>query len=272
MVGAWGAESLATLPVWMLAQGAADGSGISAAGGEPLVSWSNLAALMTLTLLEIVLGIDNIVFLSILTGKLKQSQQKRARKLGLVLAMGARIALLLGIGFVMRLTEPIMTLLGRGVSLKDMIMIAGGGFLLAKGTMEIYANVEGDDHHTAMDARAKAAFGAVLVQIVAMDMIFSLDSVITAVGMADHIAIMIAAIVVAVGIMMLFAEVVSSFIEAHPSIKILALAFLVLIGVLLVAEGFGEEINKGYIYAALAFSLVVEGLQIRASRKNRSAP
>ncbi len=270
MIGAWGAESLSSLPVWMLIEGAA-GSGSSAGGVGPLVSWSNLAALLTLTLLEVVLGIDNIVFLSILTGKLEHRQQKRARRLGLLLAMGGRIVLLLGIGFVMRLTEPIMTVFGRGVSLKDMIMIVGGGFLLAKGTMEIYANVEGDDHHTEMGSRAKAAFGAVLVQIVMMDMIFSLDSVITAVGMSDHLTIMIAAIVVAVGIMMLFAEVVSRFIEAHRSIKILALAFLVLIGVLLVAEGCGEEINKGYIYAALAFSLVVEGLQIRAAHKNRSA-
>ena len=243
---------------------------VVAAGGHALFSLHSLAALATLTLLEIVLGIDNIVFLAILTGRLDPARQKVARRLGLTLAMVARVLLLLGIGLVMQLTTPWITLdaLGLALSGKDLILLAGGAFLLTKATLEIYHAVEGG-HEPSLERKAYAAFGMVVFQIVLMDLIFSLDSVITAVGMSREIPIMIAAIVIAIAIMMLFAEPVSRFVEAHPSVKILALAFLVLIGVLLIAEGLGEHINKGYVYSALTFSVLVEALQIRASKKHK---
>jgi predicted tellurium resistance membrane protein TerC len=238
----------------------------AAADGHALLSLHSLAALLTLTLLEVVLGIDNIVFLAILTGKLEPHRQKLARRIGLALAMIARVLLLLGIGWVMRLTEPWFTALGYELSGKDLILLGGGGFLLTKATIEIYHSVEGG-HGQSLQKKAYAAFGMVIAQIVLMDLIFSLDSVITAVGMSRQIPIMVVAIVIAVAIMMVFAEPISAFVERHPSVKILALAFLVLIGVLLIAEGLGEHINKGYIYTALAFSVGVEALQIRAGKK-----
>jgi predicted tellurium resistance membrane protein TerC len=233
---------------------------------HPLLSLHSLAALATLTLLEVVLGIDNVVFLAILTGKLDPARQKLARRLGLGLAMVARVVLLLGIGWVMQLTNPWFRLLGYEFSGKDLILLGGGGFLLLKATIEIYHSVEGG-HEQSLQKKAYAAFGMVIFQIVLMDLIFSLDSVITAVGMSREIPIMVVAIVIAIAIMMIFAEPISKFVEAHPSVKILALAFLVLIGVLLIAEGLGEHINKGYIYSALAFSVLVEALQIRAGKK-----
>lgn len=250
-----------------------------AAGGEfELFSLSSLAALATLTLLEVVLGIDNIVFLAILTGKLDPSKQKTARRIGLILAMVARIVLLLAIGWVMQLTKPWFSLFGHEISGKDLILLGGGGFLLLKATVEIYHTVEGG-HEKHLEKRAYASYGMVIFQIVLMDLIFSLDSVITAVGMVGTegggsnwgpILIMVIAIVIAIAVMLIFAEPISAFVEKHPSVKVLALAFLVLIGVLLVAEGLGEHINKGYIYSALTFSVLVEALQIRMGNKKKT--
>jgi predicted tellurium resistance membrane protein TerC len=258
------------IPLALVHGGAA---AVGADGGAlpDLFTLHSLAALATLTLLEVVLGIDNIVFLAILTAKLDPAKQKFARRIGLILAMVARVVLLLGIGLVMRLTEPWIHFAGFELSGKDLILLGGGGFLLTKAVIEIYHSVEGE-HDASVKKRAYAAMGTVIVQIVIMDLIFSLDSVITAVGMSRQIPIMVTAIVIAIGIMMVFAEPISSFVEKHPSVKILALAFLVLIGVLLVAEGLGEHINKGYIYSALAFSVGVEALQIRAGKKRAANP
>jgi len=230
---------------------------------ESFFAVDNLVALLTLTLLEIVLGIDNIVFLSIVSGKLPASQQKSARRLGLLLAMGMRILLLLGLTWVMSLTTPLVTVpvIERGVSGRDLILLVGGLFLIAKATWEIHDKLEGASEHD--EAKGVTSFGAALVQIVALDIIFSLDSVITAVGMARHIGVMITAVVIAIGVMMIFAETVSEFIQRHPTMKMLALAFLILIGVMLTAEGLGQHIERGYIYFAMAFSLAVEFLNMR---------
>ena len=223
-----------------------------------------LIALLTLTGLEIVLGIDNIVFIAILTGKLPPAQRNKGRRLGLFLAMGMRIALLLGISWVMRLTTPLFELFGHGFSGRDLILLIGGLFLIAKSTYEIHHKLEGA---VGTEKQVKSAsFGSVLLQIIVLDMIFSLDSVITAVGMANQIWVMIAAVVIAVGVMILFAGTVSRFIERHPTFKMLALAFLLLIGVMLAIEGIGQHINKGYIYAAMAFSLFVEILNIKTHK------
>jgi len=222
-------------------------------------------ALLTLTGLEIVLGIDNIVFIAILTGKLPPHQQNKGRRLGLFLAMGMRIALLLGISWVMRLTNPLFELFGHGFSGRDLILLIGGLFLIAKSTYEIHHKLEGAEH-SGKPVKA-ASFGSVLLQIIALDIIFSLDSVITAVGMANQIWVMIAAVVIAVGVMIVFAGSVSRFIEKHPTFKMLALSFLLLIGVMLTAEGVGQHINKGYIYAAMAFSLFVEVLNIKIHKQ-----
>jgi len=244
------------------------------------------AALATLTALEIVLGIDNIIFISILTGRLPQDQQAKARTIGLALAMGMRIALLFAISWVMSLTEPVGWLpqlpflsdvplhpedgIGSAPALltgRDLILLLGGAFLLWKATKEIHEKLEGDAHH-ATERGATASFAGVLVQIALLDIVFSLDSVITAVGMADEIGVMIVAVVLAVGVMMFAAGPISNFVHKHPTLKMLALAFLILIGVTLVAEGLGQHISKGYIYSAMAFSLLVEMLNIRAGRKN----
>ena len=225
----------------------------------------NVIAFITLTALEIVLGIDNIVMVAILTGKLEAQHQKRAQRIGLALAMIMRIALLLTLSWIMGLTEPFFTISGFGVSGRDLILLIGGAFLIGKGTVEIHERVEGASHEQAT-AKA-AAFGAVLVQIMFLDIVFSLDSVITAVGMAQHVPIMIAAIVVAVIVMMVFAPKVSAFINRHPTLKVLALAFLILIGVMLVAEGLHQHVSKGYIYFAMAFSLFVESMNIRMRGK-----
>lgn len=224
----------------------------------------SLLALLTLTSLEIVLGIDNIVFIAILTGKLPVSEQNKARRLGLLLAMILRIALLLGITWVMSLTRTLFEVAGHGFSGRDLILLIGGAFLIGKATYEIHDKLEASEHvRSTGNARS---FSSVILQIIALDIIFSLDSVITAVGMAKHVPIMIAAIVIAVGIMILFAGTVSRFIEKHPTFKMLALAFLLLIGVTLTVEGLGQHFSKGYIYFAMAFSLLVELLNMKVRK------
>jgi predicted tellurium resistance membrane protein TerC len=235
-----------------------------------LFTSENLIALLTLSSLEIVLGIDNIVFISILVGKLPPAQQGKARQIGLLLAMGMRIALLLAISWVIGLTAPLFTLpvLEQEISGRDLILLLGGLFLVAKATWEIHDKLEGNAHGTA--APRVAGFGAILVQIVLLDIVFSLDSVITAVGLAREIWVMITAVVIAVVVMMVFAARISAFIERHPTLKMLALSFLLLIGVVLIADGFGQHVSKGYIYFAMAFSLFVEVLNIRL--RHVSAP
>ena len=225
-------------------------------------------ALVTLTVLEIVLGIDNIVFISILAGKLPEDMRARARKVGLTLAMLMRIALLLSITWVMRLTAPLFTLVGQEISGRDLILIVGGLFLLAKSTHEIHDKLEGEEGHAS--AKVVTSFNAVIVQILLLDIVFSLDSVITAVGMADDVAVMIVAVIVAVGVMLVSAGGISNFVERHPTVKMLALSFLLLIGVSLVAEGLDQHIPKGYIYFAMAFSVFVEMINIRV--RGRTPP
>ncbi len=229
----------------------------------------NMIALVTLTAMEIVLGIDNIVFISILTGKLPAGEQRRARRLGLAFAMLSRIALLLSLSFVMKLTAPLTEIMSHPVSGRDLILLVGGLFLIGKATFEVHDKLEGEgvDHGTRKAARS---VGSVIAQIAVIDIVFSLDSVITAVGMASHVGVMITAVVASVCVMLVFAEVVSRFIERHPTIKILALSFMILIGVMLVAEGAGHHIEKGYIYFAMAFSLGVEMLNLRL--RKGSAP
>jgi predicted tellurium resistance membrane protein TerC len=226
-------------------------------------------ALLTLTALEIVLGIDNIVFLSVLTGKLPRHQQARARLLGLSLALGMRILLLFTLQWVIGLTAPLITVLGIHFSGRDVILLGGGLFLIAKATTEIHESLEGGTAH-GPTGRAPAAFGAVIVQIVLIDAVFSLDSIITAVGLSDQIAVMITAVVIAIGVMLVAAGPLARFVEEHPTIKMLALSFLLLIGVSLVAEGFEFHISKGYIYFAMGFSVFVEALNLRI--RGRHAP
>jgi predicted tellurium resistance membrane protein TerC len=235
-----------------------------------LLTADGLIALVTLTAMEIVLGIDNVVFLAILVGRLPVDQQPLARRLGLSLALGIRIGLLLAISWIMGLTAPFFSVLGRGVSGRDLILLGGGLFLIAKATREIYDKVEaGHDEETAAGT-AGGAFMLVLIQILLIDIVFSLDSVITAVGMANDIAIMVIAMVLSMLVMLVSAGAVSEFVNRHPSVKILALSFLLLIGVMLVAEGAGSHVDKGYIYFAMAFSLLVEMLNLR-HRKKRPA-
>jgi predicted tellurium resistance membrane protein TerC len=231
-----------------------------------LFTTENLIALLTLSGLEIVLGIDNIVFISILVSKLPRERQARARRIGLLLAMGMRIALLLAISWVIGLTAPLFTLpvLEQEISGRDLILLLGGLFLVAKATWEIHDKLEGAAHGETVPRAA--SYGAILFQIVLLDMVFSLDSVITAVGLAKEIAVMIAAVVIAVIVMMIFAGPISTFIERHPTMKMLALSFLLLIGVVLIADGFEQHVSKGYIYFAMAFSLFVEILNLRLRR------
>jgi predicted tellurium resistance membrane protein TerC len=221
-------------------------------------------ALATLTALEIVLGIDNVVFISILAGKLPPEQQQRARRIGLSLAMLMRIALLFSLAWVVGLTQPLFTI-GQDISGRDLILILGGLFLLAKSTHEIHQKLEGARGD--VSARTAASFTSVIVQILLLDIVFSLDSVITAVGMADDLAVMVLAVVIAVGFMLVFADAISGFVERHPTVKILALSFLILIGVALIADGLDSHISKGYIYFAMAFSLGVEMLNLRLRAK-----
>jgi predicted tellurium resistance membrane protein TerC len=232
-------------------------------------SWVSSAegwiALGTLTALEIVLGIDNIVFISILAGKLRMEDRARARKVGLSLAMIIRILLLLSITWVMGLTAPWFAVLGQEISGRDLILILGGLFLIAKSTYEIHDKLEGEEGHGS--ARVAASFTAVIVQILLLDIVFSLDSVITAVGMAEDVMVMILAVVIAVAVMLVSAGTISEFVERHPTVKMLALSFLLLIGVSLMAEGFEQHIPKGYIYFAMGFSIFVEMVNLRIRAK-----
>jgi predicted tellurium resistance membrane protein TerC len=222
-------------------------------------------ALLTLTALEIVLGVDNIVFISILAGKLPADQQARARNVGLTLAMVSRILLLLSLTWIMRLTRPLFAVFGHAVSGRDLILIAGGLFLLWKSTREIHDKLEGEEGR--QNVKGRATFASVIVQIALLDLVFSLDSVITAVGMARQLGVMVAAIVIAVLVMLLAARVISDFVHRHPTIKMLGLSFLLLIGVTLIADGLGQHIPKGYVYFAMGFSVFVESLNLRLARK-----
>jgi len=233
---------------------------------EWLTSPEAWAALATLTLLEIVLGVDNIIFISVLVGRLPPAQRGRGRTLGLILAMGTRILLLLLLTWIMRLQGTLFSVYRADVSGRDLILIGGGLFLIAKATLEIHNSLEGVGEEDGRPVK-HAHFISVLVQIAIIDIVFSLDSVITAVGMARHIGVMIAAVVLAVLVMLVFAGAISAFIERHPTVKMLALSFLLLIGVVLIADGFGQHVNKGYIYFAMAFSLFVEMLNLRIRKR-----
>ena len=227
-------------------------------------------ALVTLTALEIVLGIDNIIFISILTGKLPEQQRPKAQKIGLALAMITRLLLLFSLTWIMKLTAPFFSILGHGISGRDIILIVGGLFLLAKSTMEIHDKLEGEEHHSS-EGRSGATFRGVVIQIMFLDIVFSLDSVITAVGMASQLAVMATAVILSVGVMLFFAGAVSAFVDRHPTIKVLALSFLLLIGVSLVADGMAFHIPKGYIYFAMAFSVFVEMINLKV-RKSSAKP
>ncbi|MDB4987407.1 MAG: Integral rane protein TerC [Myxococcaceae bacterium] len=233
-------------------------------------------SLVTLSAMETVLGIDNVVFLSILVGKLPAPQQPSARRLGLLLALGTRLLLLFGLSWVMGLTQPLFALFGRGISGRDVILFGGGAFLIAKATHEIHEKLEShaEEFHAASirPPRVVPAFGMILVQIAVLDVVFSLDSVITAVGMARDLSIMITAMVVAMLIMLWFAGIIGDFVERHPTMKMLALSFLILIGVMLVAEGMGQHIAKGYIYSAMAFSFGVELLNLKLHQSQHKHP
>ncbi len=224
-------------------------------------------SLTTLTLLEIVLGIDNIIFISILAGKLPVEQQNKARTLGLMLALITRIILLSMVFLVTKLKADVFTAFGQGFSGQELVLLAGGLFLIWKSVHEIHGNLEGEEHEKS--TRVKATMGAVLIQIILVDIVFSLDSVITAIGLAKEIGVMIAAVILAMIVMIFAAKSISDFVNRHPTVKMLALSFLLLIGVMLVAEGFGQHISKGYIYFAMAFSLLVEMLNLRAHKKKK---
>ena len=229
-------------------------------------------SLLTLTAMEVVLGIDNIVFISILAGKLPPAEQPKARRLGLSLALFFRLALLFTLSWVMGLTAPLFSVAGKGLSGRDLILLSGGLFLIGKATHEIYDKLEGDHGGSEGEAsapKAGGAFGWILVQILALDIVFSLDSVITAVGMAQHLAVMVAAMIIAVLLMLVFAAAIGDFVNRHPSMKILALSFLLLIGVVLVADGLGQHVSKGYIYASMAFAFIVELLNMRFRKRAR---
>jgi predicted tellurium resistance membrane protein TerC len=228
-------------------------------------------SLLTLTLLEIVLGIDNVIFISILAGKLPKDQQPKARKLGLSLALVTRILLLCSITWLMKLTTDLFTLpvLKEGISGKDLILLVGGLFLIGKSVVEIHEKLEGEEGH-ANPTKAKTKFAAVIVQILILDIVFSLDSVITAVGMANNIWVMVTAVIIALGVMLVFAGTISDFVNRHPTLKMLALSFLILIGVTLVGESLGQHIPKGYIYFSMAFAFGVEMLNLKLRSKSQS--
>ena len=234
---------------------------------EWITNPESLIALLTLTLLEIVLGIDNIIFISILSGKLPKEQQNKARLTGLALAMISRILLLFSIVWIMKLTLPLFSVFGREISGKDIILVAGGLFLIGKSTFEIHDKLEGEDSN--QSGKGVKSFANVIVQIILLDIVFSLDSVITAVGMARELIIMVLAVIIAVGVMMVSSKSISDFVEKHPTIKMLALSFLLLIGVSLIAEGFEQHIPKGYIYFAMAFSVFVEMLNLKMKSKTK---
>lgn len=231
---------------------------------DTLFTLSGLVALITLTFLEIVLGVDNVIFISILSSKLPRAQQGPARRVGLVAAMAMRILLLLSIVWIIRLTAPLFYILGRPISGRDLILIGGGLFLLAKATIDMHESLEGEEGHRS--ARVRPSFASVITQIMALDIVFSLDSVITAVGMVSEIIIMVTAVILAVGVMMFSAGPISSFVNRHPTVKVLALSFLLLIGISLVGDGLGMHIPKGYIYFAMGFSVFVELINLRIRR------
>ena len=235
---------------------------------DAFLTADGLIALVTLTVLEVVLGIDNVIFISILAGKLPAKEQERARRIGLIAAMAMRILLLMSIAWIIRLTAPLFTVVGRPISGRDLILIVGGLFLIFKSTREIHEKLEGEDGH--VSARVAPSLAAVIGQIMLLDIVFSLDSVITAVGMADDLSVMVAAVVIAVGIMMFSAASVSRFVDAHPTVKVLALSFLLLIGCSLIADGFGAHIPKGYIYFAMGFSVFVETINLRVKKKGKA--
>lgn len=232
---------------------------------EHLLTSDGLVALLTLTTMEIVLGIDNIIFIAILAAKLPQSQQAKARKLGIGIALFTRLALLFSIAWVMGLTKPLFSVMSKGFSGRDLILLLGGLFLIAKATFEIHEKLESGPNSEAYGegGKKRIGFNAVILQIVALDIVFSLDSVITAVGMVQQISIMVIAMIIAVGVMLFAAGPINSFVHKHPTLKILALSFLLLIGVMLLIEGMGGHVNKGYIYFAMAFSMLVELLNMR---------
>lgn len=233
-----------------------------------LFTIENFLALLTLTCLEIILGIDNIVFLVIIVSKVEKEKRKKARALGLSLALMMRILLLLTIGWVMKLQEPLFSVFSQAFSGRDLIMFTGGLFLIGKATHEMHNKIEQASVSQPVSGRLPVSFIAVLIQIMLVDVVFSIDSVITAVGMAESLAVMITAVVIAIGIMIAFAEKIEGFIERYPTLKVLALSFILLIGVMLVADGFGRHIEKAYIYFAMGFSLFVEMINIRVSRKD----
>jgi predicted tellurium resistance membrane protein TerC len=232
---------------------------------DAFLTADGLIALLTLTFLEVVLGVDNVIFISILSGKLPAAQQGKARRAGLIAAMGMRILLLLSITWIMRLTHPFFSVMGKDISGRDLILICGGLFLIYKATVEIHEKLEGEEGHGS--AKMAASFRAVIVQIMLLDIIFSLDSVITAVGMAEDISVMIAAVVIAVAIMMFLAAPISTFVGKHPTVKVLALSFLLMIGVALIGDGLSFHIPKGYIYFAMGFSIFVEMINLRVRAK-----
>jgi predicted tellurium resistance membrane protein TerC len=234
-----------------------------------LLTADGLASLVTLSSMEIVLGIDNIVFLSILTGRLPQQKQPAARRIGLFLALASRVGLLFAISWVMGLTEPLFSLFGHTFSGRDLILLGGGIFLVAKATKEIHAKLEVPDD-AQHGVHGATSFGLVLVQVTLLDVVFSLDSVITAVGMVDELSIMVTAMLIAVGVMLVFAGAIGDFVHRHPTMKMLALSFLILIGVILIVDGMGQHIPKGYIYFAMAFSFTVELLNLKL--RKASAP
>lgn len=231
---------------------------------ETLLTSEGIVALLTLTFLEIVLGVDNIIFISIISNRLPENQQSKARNLGLAMALVMRIGLLLGISWIIGFTEPLFTLLDHDVSIKDLILMLGGLFLIGKSTTEIHESLEVEEHET--KARVATTMGKVILQIVALDVVFSFDSILTAVGLTEHILIMIVAVTIAMIVMMTFAGKISAFINKHPTLQMLAMSFLILIGFMLVLEGLGKHIEKGYIYFAVFFSLAVEILNMRRRR------
>jgi predicted tellurium resistance membrane protein TerC len=231
---------------------------------DAFLTSDGLLALVTLTFLEIILGVDNVIFISILSGKLPAADQLKARRTGLLAAMVMRIGLLMSIAWIVRLTSPLFTVFGQPISGRDLILIGGGLFLLGKATLEIHERLEGEEAHGT--GRTAPSFGAVIVQIMLLDIVFSLDSVITAVGMADDVSVMVAAVVLSVAIMMFAAEPISAFVSKHPTVKVLALSFLLLIGMSLVGDGLGMHVPKGYIYFAMGFSVFVEMINLRVRR------
>lgn len=226
-----------------------------------------LIALVTLTFLEIVLGVDNIIFISIVSNKLPKEQQAKARNIGLILALVFRIALLFGISYIIGLTAPLFTVFAHEISGRDLVLIVGGLFLLAKSTSEIHHKIEGQENESGV-AKAVTTLGKTIVQIVLLDIVFSFDSILTAVGLSDHISIMITAVVISLGVMMVFAGRIAKFINEHPTLQILVLSFLILIGFMLILDGLGQHVPKGYIYFAVAFSLIVEVINIRVRKKS----